>query len=60
VVETTKNILVEIANFDPIQIRKTANRLALRTDAKIRFEKNISPLFSLYALILLLDQLEIS
>jgi len=56
----TKNILVEIANFDPIQIRKTGNRLALRTDAKIRFEKNISPLFSLYALILLLDQLKLS
>ena len=60
VIADTKNILVEIANFDPIQIRKTANRLALRTDAKIRFEKNISPLFSLYALILLLDQLKIS
>jgi len=60
VTEDTKNILVEIANFDPIQVRKTWNRLALRTDAKIRFEKNISPLFSLYALILFLDQLKIS
>jgi len=51
---------VEIANFDPIQIRKTGNRLALRTNAKIRFEKNINPLYSLYALILFLDQLKIS
>ncbi len=58
--EYTQNILVEIANFDPIQVRKTGNRLDLRTDAKIRFEKNISPLFSLYALILFLDQLKIS
>ena len=58
--ETTKNILVEIANFDPIQIRKTGNRLALRTNAKIRFEKNINPVFSLYALLLFLDQLKMS
>jgi len=60
VTEYTQNILVEIANFDPIQIRKTGNRLALRTNAKIRFEKNINPLYSLYALILFLDQLKIS
>jgi len=60
VTKYTKNILVEIANFDPIQVRKTGNRLDLRTDAKIRFEKHISPLFSLYALILFLDQLKIS
>ena len=58
--EDTKNILVEIANFDPIQIRKTGNRLALRTEAKIRFEKNINPLFSLYAVLLFLDQLKMS
>ena len=60
VTEKTSNILVEIANFDPIVVRKTANRLNLRTWAKIRFEKNISPLYSLYAMILLLDQLKIS
>ena len=58
--DKTENILVEIANFDPIQVRKTWNRLALRTNAKIRFEKNISPLFSLYALLLFLDQLKLS
>lgn len=39
--DTTKNIIIEIANFDPIQIRKTAKRLWLRTDAVVRFEKNI-------------------
>ena len=60
VTEKTSNILVEIANFDPIVVRKTANRLNLRTGAKIRFEKNISPLYSLYAMILLLDQLKMS
>lgn len=58
--ENTTDIVVEIANFDPVRIRKTANRLNLRTWAKIRFEKDINPLFSLYSLILFLDQLKIS
>lgn len=58
--EWTKNIVVEIWNFDPIQIRKTWNHHGLRTNAKIRFEKNINPLFSLYSLFLFLDQLKIS
>lgn len=56
----TKDILVEIWNFDPIQVRKTANRLNLRTNAKIRFEKNINPLFTLYSLLLFLDQFKLS
>jgi len=60
ITQHTKNILVEIANFDPIQIRKTWNRLNLRTNAKIRFEKNINPLFSLYSLLLFLDQFKLS
>ena len=37
----TKNILFEAAIFDPIQIRKTAGRLNLRTNASARFEKGI-------------------
>jgi phenylalanyl-tRNA synthetase beta chain len=35
----TKNVFLEAAFFDPIFIRKTATRLALRTDAAQRFEK---------------------
>ncbi len=56
--ETTKNILVEIANFDKVSVRKTWVRLWLRTDAQLRFEKDINPLFSLYSLILFLDELK--
>lgn len=55
---STKNILVEIANFDPVCIRKTWIRLWLRTDAELRYEKNISPSFSMYVLILFLDLLK--
>lgn len=59
VTESTKDIIVEIANFDSVSVRKTWTRLALRTDAETRYEKNINPLFSLYALILFLDELKL-
>lgn len=58
VTEYTKNILIEMANFDDVQVRKTWVRLNLRTDAEIRFEKNINPAWSLYCLIFLLDSLK--
>lgn len=60
ITEHTQNITVEIWNFDPIQIRKTWNSHDLRTNAKIRFEKNINPLYTLYSLLLFLDQFKIS
>lgn len=56
--KSTKNILVEIANFDPVQVRRTWTRLGLRTDAELRFEKNINPLYSSYTLLFLLDLLQ--
>ncbi len=60
ITEDTKNILVEIANFDPVMVRKTWTRLGLRTDAELRFEKNINPRWTLFCLILFLDQLKYS
>lgn len=48
---------MEIANFDPVAVRKTGTRLALRTDAELRFEKNINPRYTLFCLILFLDEL---
>lgn len=38
---TTVNVLLEGANFDPEAIRKTSKRLALRSEASSRFEKGI-------------------
>lgn len=58
ITDSTKNILVEIANFDPVCVRKTWVRLGLRTDAELRYEKNISPSFSQYVFILFLDLLK--
>lgn len=43
VTESTKRILIESANFHPTAVRRTANRLSLRTDASKRFENAISP-----------------
>jgi phenylalanyl-tRNA synthetase beta chain len=39
----TKSVFLESACFAPGTIRKTTTRLALRTDASVRFEKSIDP-----------------
>ncbi len=41
--DNTTEIVLEAANFNPINIRKTAGRFTLRTDAAIRFEKSLDP-----------------
>ena len=55
--ENTKNILLEVANFDPVYIRKTATRLNLRSDASGRFEKNINPLWTTKCTNMLINEL---
>ena len=41
--EKTTEIVLEAANFNPVNIRKTATRYNQRTEAAIRFEKSLSP-----------------
>ncbi len=41
VTETTKNILLESAQFDPISIRRTARKLNLHSDSSYRFERKV-------------------
>lgn len=41
--ETTTSIIIEAANFNSTRIRKTSQALRLRTDASMRFEKEITP-----------------
>lgn len=40
--QNTKNIIIEAANFQNTNIRKTAKRLGLRTDASIRYEHELT------------------
>lgn len=48
--ETTRNVLLESAYFHPTQIRKSARRHGLSTDASFRFERGIDPNGQIYAL----------
>jgi len=48
--DSTKNIFLESACFDPVFIRKTARRFALSTDASFRFERGTDPNNVIYAL----------
>ncbi len=41
--ETTKNVYFESACFDPVSIRLTSQRLVVRTDSSMRFEKSLDP-----------------
>ncbi len=43
VTERTTDVLLEVATWDPGTIRRTARRLALRTDASYRFERLVDP-----------------
>ena len=48
--ETTRNILLESAYFNPTWIRKSARRHGLQTDASFRFERGVDPNGQIYAL----------
>ena len=48
--ETTKDIIIESANFDGVSVRRTAAALKLRTDASSRFEQVLSPELAAYGM----------
>lgn len=39
--ESTKNILIEVGNFNPEQISKSVRKLNIRTEASFRFERRV-------------------
>jgi len=43
VLDNTNKVILEVANFEPIGIRKTATRYEVRTESAIRYEKGIDP-----------------
>jgi phenylalanyl-tRNA synthetase beta chain len=47
---TTKNIFLESAYFNPVSVRKTSKRHGLKTDASFRFERGTDPEMTLLAI----------
>lgn len=43
--ETTTDVVIECAYFDPESIAKTGQKLALTSDARTRFERGVDPAF---------------
>lgn len=50
IIDTTTNIFLESAYFNPVSIRKTAKRHSLSTDASFRYERGCDPQMTPYAL----------
>lgn len=48
--DSTQNIFLECAYFNPVSIRKTARRHGLNTDSSFRFERGCDPTNTLYVL----------
>ncbi|WPU99849.1 phenylalanine--tRNA ligase subunit beta [Mucilaginibacter sp. cycad4] len=48
--ESTKNIFLESAYFNPVSVRKTSKRHGLKTDASFRFERGTDPDMTVFAL----------
>lgn len=49
VTESTKNILIESAYFNPTSIRKTSKEIQLSSDSSYRFERGTDPSNTVYA-----------
>ena len=48
--ETTTDVFIESAYFNPVWVRKTARRHGLNTDASFRYERGIDPRMQVFAL----------
>lgn len=48
--DSTTNIFIESAYFNPVAVRKTAKFHSLNTDASFRFERGVDPNLTIYAL----------
>ncbi len=41
--EETTSIILESANFEPVQVRKSSQKIGLRSESSMRFEKSLDP-----------------
>ncbi len=49
--DNTKNIILQIDNFDPVAVRKMSLKLGIRTEGGKRFENDLSPELSSYGML---------
>jgi len=49
ITDDTNSLVLESANFDGVSVRKSASRMALRTDASARYEKTLDPEMTMLA-----------
>ncbi len=47
--DSTVNVFIESAYFNPVWVRKTAKRFGLNTDSSFRFERGVDPNIQVYA-----------
>ena len=47
--DTTTDVFIESAYFNPVWVRKTAKRFGLNTDSSFRFERGVDPNMQVYA-----------
>jgi phenylalanyl-tRNA synthetase beta chain len=50
VTETTRDVFIESAYFDPVSVRKSSKHHGLKTDASFRFERGADPNITVYAM----------
>jgi phenylalanyl-tRNA synthetase beta chain len=55
VIAETRNLFLEVANWDPTEVRKTSVRLGLRSDSSQRYEKTLDSHLCRRTLLRLLD-----
>ncbi len=48
--DSTVDVFIESAYFNPVWVRKTAKRFGLNTDSSFRFERGVDPNIQIYAL----------
>ena len=48
--DSTTDVLIESAHFDPVSIRKAGKQLGLSTDASYRFERGVDPEGTVFAM----------
>jgi len=50
ITDTTENVFIESAYFNPVTVRRTSKRLGISTDSSFRFERGADPTITILAL----------